>query len=51
MAKRFAHIPTLGLRGLLYNGPEGSLEAFIQGLDEKFQSELKEALNKKESTL
>jgi glutamyl-tRNA reductase len=51
MAKRFAHIPTLGLRGLLYNGPEGSLEAFIQGLDEKFQNELKEALNKKESTL
>jgi glutamyl-tRNA reductase len=51
MAKRFAHIPTLGLRGLLHNGPEGSVEAFIKGLDEKFQSELEEALNTKESTL
>jgi glutamyl-tRNA reductase len=44
MAKRFAHIPTMGLRGLVHNGPEGSVEAFINGLDDKFQNELEKAL-------
>ena len=32
LARRFAHIPCLGLRGLLYNGPDGSLDAFLDGL-------------------
>ncbi|MBH97244.1 MAG: glutamyl-tRNA reductase [Rhodospirillaceae bacterium] len=45
LARRFAHIPTLGLRGLLLNGPEGSLEAFLQGLDSKFADELRLALS------
>ena len=46
LARRFAHIPTLGLRGLLHNGPEGSLEAFLKGLDPKFANELRLALSK-----
>ncbi|MDC3267008.1 hypothetical protein OAU77_02495, partial [Gammaproteobacteria bacterium] len=46
LARRFAHIPTLGLRGLLHNGPEGSLEAFLKGLDPKFADELRLALSK-----
>ncbi len=46
LARRFAHIPTLGLRGLLYEGPEGSLEAFLEGLDPKFANELRSAVNR-----
>ena len=46
LARRFAHIPTLGLRGLLYEGPEGSLDAFLEGLDPKFASELRSAVNR-----
>lgn len=45
LARRFAHIPTLGLRGLLYNGPDGSLEAFLDGLDTEFADELRQALD------
>ena len=45
LARRFAHIPTLGLRGLLHYGPDGSLEAFLEGLDEEFADELRQALN------
>ena len=44
LARRFAHIPTLGIKGLLNNGPDGSVEAFIEGLDEKFKTELKLAI-------
>ena len=51
LAKRFAHIPTLGLRGLLHNGPEGSLEAFLKGLDPKFADELRLALSKSSKNL
>ncbi len=44
LARRFAHIPCLGLRGLLHNGPEGSLEAFLSGLEPEFADELRAAL-------
>jgi len=46
LARRFAHIPTLGLRGLLHYGPDGSLEAFLEGLDTEFADELRQALNR-----
>lgn len=46
LARRFAHIPTLGLRGLLHYGPDGSLEAFLEGLDAEFADELRQALNR-----
>ena len=45
LARRFAHIPSLGLRGLLHSGPEGSLEAFLGGLDPEFADELRAALD------
>jgi len=45
LARRFAHIPCLGLRGLLYTGPEGSIEAFLGGLEPEFADELRAALN------
>ena len=46
LARRFAHIPTMGLRGLLHHGPDGSLDAFLQGLDPEFAEELREALDR-----
>jgi glutamyl-tRNA reductase len=46
LARRFAHIPCLGLRGLLHHGPEGSLAAFLDGLDPEFAAELKQALRR-----
>jgi glutamyl-tRNA reductase len=46
LARRFAHIPCLGLRGLLYGGPEGSVEAFLSGLDPEFADELRAALER-----
>ncbi|HEU4619892.1 MAG TPA: hypothetical protein VFV10_17770 [Gammaproteobacteria bacterium] len=46
LARRFAHIPCLGLRGLLYAGPEGSVEAFLSGLDAEFADELRAALER-----
>jgi glutamyl-tRNA reductase len=45
LARRFAHIPSLGLRGLLYNGPDGALDAFLDGLDPEFADELRQALD------
>lgn len=33
LARRMAHLPTVGLRGLMRYGPEGSLDAFLRGLD------------------
>jgi len=45
LARRFAHIPCLGLRGLLHDGPEGSIEAFLGGLEPEFATELRAALN------
>ena len=44
LARRFAHIPCLGLRGLLHGGPEGSLEAFLDGLEPEFADELRGAM-------
>lgn len=44
LARRFAHIPCLGLRGLLHDGPDGSLEAFLHGLEPEFADELRAAL-------
>jgi glutamyl-tRNA reductase len=45
LARRFAHIPCLGLRGLLHDGPEGSIEAFLGGLEPAFATELRAALD------
>jgi hypothetical protein len=44
LARRFAHIPCLGLRGLLHDGPDGSLDAFLGGLEPEFADELRTAL-------
>jgi glutamyl-tRNA reductase len=44
LARRFAHIPCLGLRGLLYSGPDGSIDAFLNGLEPEFADELRQAL-------
>jgi glutamyl-tRNA reductase len=44
LARRFAHIPCLGLRGLLHDGPDGSIEAFLGGLEPEFAEELRAAL-------
>ena len=41
-ARRFAHLPTVGLRGLLQNGPEGALDAFLGGLDTKLAATLRQ---------
>lgn len=46
LARRLAHIPTLGLRGLLHHGPDGSLEAFLRSLDKEFADELRQALER-----
>lgn len=43
LAKRFAHVPCAGLRGLMHDGPEGSLDAFIDGLDPTFAGDLRRA--------
>jgi glutamyl-tRNA reductase len=45
LARRFAHIPCLGLRGLLHDGPDGSLQAFLSGLEPEFADELRAALD------
>jgi glutamyl-tRNA reductase len=44
LARRFAHIPCLGLRGLLQSGPAGSIDAFLDGLEPEFADELRQAL-------
>lgn len=44
-ARRFAHLPTVGLRGLLLNGPEGSLDAFLGGLDGRLATSLRHHLD------
>ncbi len=46
LARRFAHIPCVGLRGLMYSGPDGSVEAFLSGLDPEFADELRAALER-----
>jgi glutamyl-tRNA reductase len=49
LARRFAHIPCLGLRGLLQTGPDGSIDAFLDGLEPEFADELRQALSSSES--
>jgi glutamyl-tRNA reductase len=44
LARRFAHIPCLGLRGLMHAGPDGSIDAFLAGLEPEFADELRQAL-------
>jgi len=44
LARRFAHIPCLGLRGLLHAGPDGAIDAFLDGLEPEFADELRQAL-------
>jgi glutamyl-tRNA reductase len=44
LARRFAHIPCLGIRGLMHHGPDGSVEAFLSGLEPEFADELRAAL-------
>ncbi|MEQ8496346.1 MAG: hypothetical protein RLW42_19195, partial [Gammaproteobacteria bacterium] len=44
LARRFAHIPCVGLRGLLRDGPEGAIDAFLGGLETEFADELRAAL-------
>jgi glutamyl-tRNA reductase len=44
LARRFAHIPCLGLRGLLHAGPDGSIDAFLSALEPEFADELRAAL-------
>jgi len=44
LARRFAHIPCLGLRGLIHSGPDGAVDAFLDGLEPEFADELRQAL-------
>ena len=41
LARRLAHIPTQGVRGLLHHGPEGSLDAFLDGLGPDLRRQLR----------
>ena len=41
LARRFAHLPTVGVRGLLLNGPDGALDAFLGGLDKNLATTLR----------
>ncbi len=44
LARRFAHLPTVGLKGLMRYGPEGSLDAFLKGLDPERRGLLRQAV-------
>ena len=44
LARRMAHLPTVGLKGLMRYGPEGSLDAFLQGLDPARRGLLSDAI-------
>ena len=50
LARRFAHIPCLGLRGLIHAGPDGSVDAFLDGLEPEFADELRQALASSEES-
>jgi len=43
LARRFAHIPSLGLRSLAYEGGIPAVEAFLGGLDDALAEELRVA--------
>ena len=40
LARRLAHLPIQGVRGLLHHGPEGSLDAFLEGLGPDLKRQL-----------
>ena len=44
LARRMAHLPTVGLKGLMRYGPEGSLDAFLKGLDPARRGLLSDAI-------
>ena len=44
LARRMAHLPTVGLKGIMRYGPEGSLDAFLKGLDPKRRIMLRSAV-------
>ena len=44
LARRLAHLPTVGLKGLVRYGPEGSLDAFLRGLDPERRNLLRQAV-------
>ena len=41
LARQLAHLPIAGLKGLLHDGPEGSLDAFLGGLDADLAANLR----------
>ena len=43
LARRVAHPAIVGLKGLLRSGPEGSLDAYLDGLDENLAAKLRRA--------
>lgn len=45
LARRMAHLPTVGLKGLMRYGPEGSLDAFLNGLDPGRRGLLRQAIH------
>ena len=45
LARRMAHLPTVGLRGLMRYGPEGALDAFLEGLDPTRRGLLRRAVH------
>ena len=45
LARRMAHLPTVGLKGLMRYGPEGSLDAFLKGLDGGRRGLLRDAVH------
>ena len=45
LGRRMAHLPTVGLKGLMRYGPEGSLDAFLKGLDAQRRGLLREAVH------
>lgn len=49
-ARRFAHLPTAGIRGLLLNGPDGGLDAFLGGLDSRLAGELRHTATRSEQS-
>ena len=45
LGRRMAHLPTVGLRGLMRYGPEGALDAFLKGLDPERRGLLRRAVH------
>jgi glutamyl-tRNA reductase len=51
LARRFAHIPARGVRGLISEGPAGSVDAFLGGLEPEFADELRASLHPRDAGL